>query len=181
MPAFAVILPPLPPDSDSGATDRYLEDFYDAGYESGEIEKDAVLMHIDMQERYVNIIVCFVRKCNGGTVIISLAQIVKAGVNNPVSGAVRYFLLRLAVSLDIDVALLHVNVHQHRVRRLKAAKEAAGDMSAAADILTRAPEDIFEQCKRAGHNAGKADRRAVRPGGATGKGGKEHEPELKAF
>ncbi len=42
-------------DSDSGATDRYLEDFYDAGYESGEIEKDAVLMHIDMQERYVNI------------------------------------------------------------------------------------------------------------------------------
>lgn len=42
-------------DSGYGATDRYIEDFYDEGYDSGEIDKDAVLMHIDMEERYVNI------------------------------------------------------------------------------------------------------------------------------
>lgn len=42
-------------DSGNGTSDRYLEDFYDAGYESGAINPDAVLIHIDMQEHYVNI------------------------------------------------------------------------------------------------------------------------------
>ena len=42
-------------DSNNGTSDRYLEDFYDDGYDRDKIVKDAVLMHIDMQERYVNI------------------------------------------------------------------------------------------------------------------------------
>lgn len=42
-------------DSGYGATDRYIEDFYDAGYANDTIEENAVLMHIDMEERYVNI------------------------------------------------------------------------------------------------------------------------------
>lgn len=41
--------------SGNGESDRYLEDFYDEGYDSGEIRVDAVLMHIDMESRYVNI------------------------------------------------------------------------------------------------------------------------------
>lgn len=42
-------------DSGYGATDRYIEDFYDEGYREGTIKTNAVLMHIDMEERYVNI------------------------------------------------------------------------------------------------------------------------------
>lgn len=41
--------------SGNGTSDKYLEDFYDAGFESGEINPDAVLIHIDMEERYVNV------------------------------------------------------------------------------------------------------------------------------
>lgn len=38
-----------------GASDRYLEDFYDDGYDRNTIDRDCVLMLLDMEERYVNI------------------------------------------------------------------------------------------------------------------------------
>lgn len=41
--------------SGNGTSDKYLEDFYDAGFASGQINPDAVLIHIDMEERYVNV------------------------------------------------------------------------------------------------------------------------------
>lgn len=42
-------------DSGNGTSDKYSEDFYDAGYDRGTIPADAVILHIDMEERYVNI------------------------------------------------------------------------------------------------------------------------------
>lgn len=42
-------------DSGNGTSDFYLESFYDAGFNTDGIRHDAVLMHIDMEERYVNI------------------------------------------------------------------------------------------------------------------------------
>lgn len=35
--------------------DRYLEDFYDLGYDTGQIDVDAVLLYVDMEERYANV------------------------------------------------------------------------------------------------------------------------------
>lgn len=35
--------------------DRYLEDFYDHGFDTGQIDTDAVLLYVDMKERYVNV------------------------------------------------------------------------------------------------------------------------------
>ena len=42
-------------DTGYGAGDRYLEDFYDLGYDTGQIDTDAVLICIDMKNRYVNV------------------------------------------------------------------------------------------------------------------------------
>lgn len=41
--------------SGNGTSDKYIEDFYDAGHNRGTIEEDAVILHIDIEERYVNI------------------------------------------------------------------------------------------------------------------------------
>jgi len=35
--------------------DQYLEDFYDNGYDTGQIDVDAVLIYVDMKNRYVNV------------------------------------------------------------------------------------------------------------------------------
>ena len=35
--------------------DRYLEDFYNRGFDTGQIDTDAVLLYVDMKERYVNV------------------------------------------------------------------------------------------------------------------------------
>ncbi len=35
--------------------DRYLEDFYDNGFDTGQIDTDAVLIYLDMENRYVNV------------------------------------------------------------------------------------------------------------------------------
>lgn len=35
--------------------DRYLEDFYDQGFDSKQIDVDAVLLFVDMEDRYVNV------------------------------------------------------------------------------------------------------------------------------
>lgn len=35
--------------------DRYLEDFYDQGFDTGQIDVDAVLLFLDMEDRYVNV------------------------------------------------------------------------------------------------------------------------------
>ncbi len=42
-------------DTGMGAGDRYLEDFYDYGYDTGQIDVDAVLICVDMKNRYVNV------------------------------------------------------------------------------------------------------------------------------
>lgn len=42
-------------DSGNGTSDKYSEDFYDTGYDENTIDKNAVILHIDMEERYVNI------------------------------------------------------------------------------------------------------------------------------
>lgn len=42
-------------NSGNGTSDKYSEDFYDAGCDNKTIEIDAVILHIDMEERYVNI------------------------------------------------------------------------------------------------------------------------------